>query len=139
MRIFAEEISEDLKEDDRVGVGSISISQQRLGIYLDRHIEEVNIKVKLPEIIPAHREKIRQFITSGDNIYFVISKEDYEQAVPDELKTDLVFIDKRETWKTRLKRSFNKGIIIQILRGEKDILKDILRHEVYLLTNKKEI
>lgn len=139
IRIFAEEIREDLKEDDKVGVGSVNISQQRLGIYLNRHIEEVNSKMKSPEAIPIHRDIVRRFLTSGDDIYLVISKNDYLEIIPDELKSGLVFINKRETWKTRLKRSFSKDIIMQILRGEKDIIKDILRHEVYLLTNKEEI
>ena len=139
MCIFAEEIRKDLSEEDKVGVGSVNISQQRLGIYLNRHIEEVNVKRKPPEAIPAHRRRIKTFLTSKDPVYLVISKEDYIKLVSDELKSGLVLLDRRETWKTRLKRSFNKDVIIQILRGEKDILKDILRHEVYLLTNKKEI
>ena len=139
MRIFAEEISKDLEEDNRVGVGSINISQQRLGIYLDRHIEEINIKWQMPDLISRHRDKIRQFFTSGGDFYLVISKRDYIEVVPDNLKAKLVLIDKREAWKTRLKRSFDKDVIIEILRGEKDILKDVLRHELYLLTNKKGI
>ncbi|MEA3305637.1 MAG: hypothetical protein U9R52_02365, partial [Candidatus Omnitrophota bacterium] len=139
IRIFAEEIRENLKEEDKVGIGSVDISQQRLGIYLNRHIEEINSKLKTTrDAIPIHRNKIRKFLTSDDSIYLVISQNDYLKLVPNELKSGLVIIDKRETWKTRLKRSFNKGIIMQILRGEKDIIKDVLRHEIYLLTNKEE-
>ena len=137
MRIFAEEIKQDLRGEDRVGVGSVNISQQRLGIYLNRRIEEVNIKWKSPKAVPIHKDKLVKFFTSGDNIYLVISKENYTNLVPDRFKSALVVMDKRETWKTRLKRSFDKEVIIEILRGEKDILKDVLRHEVYLLTNKE--
>jgi hypothetical protein len=137
MRIFAREIQQNLREDDKVGVGSVNISQQRLGIYLNRQIDEVNVKWKSPEAIPIHRDKLVKYITSGENIYLVISKEDYIQLIPDELKTKLILIDKRDTWKTRLKRSFDRDIMIEILHGEKDILTDVLRHEVYLLTNKR--
>jgi len=136
MRIFAGEMEKDLGEEDMIGVGSVNISQQRLGIYLDRRIEEANMKGHYPGSDDVHKMRIRNFLTSGSNVYFVISKEDYARFVADELKAGLVLIDKRETWKTRLKRSFNRDIIEQILRGEKDILKDVLRHEVYLLTNK---
>lgn len=136
MHIFAAKIKQDLKGGDRVGVGSVNISQQRLGIYLNRRIEEVNIKWKAPEAVPIHRDRIKKFLTSGDNVYFVISKEDYDRLLANEIKAKLIFLDMRQTWKTRLKRSFDKEIIIQILRGEKDILKDVLRHEIYLLTNK---
>ncbi|MBN1872557.1 MAG: hypothetical protein JW800_08295, partial [Candidatus Omnitrophica bacterium] len=135
--IMAQEIQEDLKEEDRVGVGSVNISQQRLSIYLDRNIEEVNIKWRAPEAVPIHISRIEKFVKSGDNIYLVMSKEDYENIVPDSLKPELRIIDRRVTWKTRLKRSFSKEVILQILKGEEDILKDVLRHEMYLLTNKK--
>jgi 4-amino-4-deoxy-L-arabinose transferase-like glycosyltransferase len=138
MRIFAGEIKETLKEKDKVGVGSVNISQQRLGIHLDRRIDEVNVKWKLPEAIPVHKIRIAGFLNSGDSVYLVITREDYFNIIPDELKDTLVLIDKRQTWKTRLKRSFNKEIIFQILHGEKNIIKDVLRHEVWLLTNKKE-
>lgn len=133
MWVFAEEIGRDLKEGDKVGVGSINISQQRLGIYLNREIDEINIKCPSDSV---HRDMIAKFLTSGDNVYLVISKEDYNKIVPDELKSKLVLIDKRETWKTRIKRNFNRDVISKILHGEVDILKDVLRHEVYLLTNK---
>ena len=137
MRIFAEEIRQDLKESDKIGVGSVNISQQRLYIYLNRHIDEVNVKWKdIDAAIPVHKMRLKDFITSGDNVYLLISKEDYTKLIPDELKSQLILLDNRETWKTRLKRSFNKEVVIKILRGEKDILKDILRHELYLLTNK---
>jgi len=137
MRIFAEQIREDLKEDDKVGVGSINISQQRLGLYLNRHIEEPNMKWIPPDVVARHQNKIREFAASGSDTYLVISKDDYIKMVPDDIKDTFVVMDRRQTWKTRLKRSFSKKILAQILRGEKDILKDVLRHEVYLLTNKK--
>ena len=137
MRIFAEEIREGLKEDDRVGVGSVNISQQRLGIYLDRQIEEVNIKWPSPKAVPIHIDRIVKFLDSGDNVYLIISKDDYMRLVPDEFKSKLALIDKRQTWKTRIKRSLDKEAVVQILHGKKDLLKEVLRHEIYLLTNKK--
>jgi 4-amino-4-deoxy-L-arabinose transferase-like glycosyltransferase len=137
VRIFAEEIKENLEEEDRIGVGSMNISQQRLYIYLNRHIAEANVKWKKQlDPVPLHKKRLRDFITSGSGIYLVISKDDYDRILPDELKTGLHFIDRRHTWKTRMKRGFTKEVIIDIFRGEKDILKDVLRHEVYLLTNK---
>lgn len=137
LRIFAEKIKQDLKGEDRVGVGSINISQQRLYIYLNKYIDEVNIRYKRGhDAIPLHKLRLAKFLTSGDNVYLVISKGDYINLVSDEHKAKLFLIDRRQTWKTRLKRSFNKEVIIEILCGEKDILKDVLRHEVYLLTNK---
>jgi len=139
MYIFAEQIKNDLKEEDKVGVGSVNISQQRLGIYLDRRIEEPNMKGQFPGSVEVHRNRITSFLTSGHDVYLVISKEDYAKFVPDELKPRLVLIDKRITWKTRLKRTFDEDIIRQILCGEKDILKDVLRQEVHLLTSKKEL
>jgi hypothetical protein len=96
----------------------------------------VNIKWRAPEAVPIHISRIEKFLSSGDSIYLVMSGGDYERLVPDRFKDQLTVLDKRWTWKTRLKRSFNKEVILQILKGEKDILKDVLRHEIYLLTNK---
>lgn len=138
MFFFAEEIKGNLKEDDKVGVGSVSVSQQRLGIYLNRRIEEINTKWISAQTDRINRERIEKFLASGNNVYLVMSKEDYDRVMPEELKSKLTLIDKREAWKSRLKRSFNKDIIMKIIRGDIDILKDVLRHEVYLLTNKKK-
>lgn len=138
MCIFANEIRQTLKEGDRVGVGSVTISQQRLYIYLNKNIEEVNVKWKEGyDPVPLHKQRLYDFINSAGDTYLVISKADYDKLLTDELKSGLRLIDSRKTWKTRLKRSFNKEVILQILHGEKDLLNDILRHEVYLLTNKK--
>jgi CRISPR/Cas system CMR-associated protein Cmr3 (group 5 of RAMP superfamily) len=132
---FAEEIKRDLKPGEKVGVGSVDISHQRLGIYLDMPIEEVNVKERSPNALPLHKEKLVRFLTSGDKVYLVIAQDDYEELVPVGIKSKLVIMDEREMWKTRLKRSLGKEAISEVLRGRKDILKDVLRHKVYLLTN----
>ncbi len=134
---FADEIKRNLAPGDKVGVGSVDISQQRLSIHLDIPIEEVNVKWKTPDAAEAHKERLKKFLTSGDKTYLVIAEDDYANLIPDDIKRSLVILDEREMWKTRLKRSLNKDAIIEVLRGKKDILKDILRHRVYLLTNKK--
>jgi len=138
MRIYAEEIKQELKEDDKVGVGSMNISQQRLSIYLNRRIEEPNVRWKKSlDPKPLHKLRLKEFMTSGSDVYLVMSRHDYENILQDEFKAKLNIMDKRETWKTRLKRSFNRETIERVLKGEKDILKDILRHEIYLLTSKE--
>ncbi len=135
---FAEEIKENLKTGDRVGVGSMDISQQRLGIYLDMPIEEINIKWKdVEQALPAHRQKLEQFLTSGAKIYLVISEDDYRKAIPDELKPKLMVMDKKDTWKTRLKGGFTKDALKELLNGKKDLFRDVLRHKIYLLTNQR--
>ncbi|MBU4377416.1 MAG: glycosyltransferase family 39 protein [Candidatus Omnitrophica bacterium] len=137
LSVFADEIKVTLKEGDRVGVGSMDISQQRLGLYLNMRIEEVNVKWKDTEkALPAHRQKLEQFINSGAKVYLVISEDDYKKAVPDELKPKLLVLDERDTWKSRLKNGFKKDTLRDILNGKKDLLRDVLRHKLYLLTNK---
>ncbi len=138
MRVFADEISQDLKEGDRVGIGSMDISQQRLSIYLNRRIEEPNVRWKKEyDPVPLHRLRLKEFLTSGGDVYLVISRHDYENILQDEFKAKLKIVDRRHTWKTRLKSSFSKEILVEVLKGEKDMLKDILRHEIYLLTDKE--
>ncbi|MBL7070894.1 MAG: glycosyltransferase family 39 protein [Candidatus Omnitrophica bacterium] len=138
MRGFAEEIERELREGDRVGVGSMNISQQRLSIYLDKRIDEPNVRWKKGyDPKGLHQSRLTEFMNSGSDVYLVISRQDYETILPDELRVRLNLMDNRKTWKTRLKRSFGKDVILQILRGEKDILKDVLRHEIYLLTSKE--
>ncbi|MFH0839969.1 MAG: glycosyltransferase family 39 protein [Candidatus Omnitrophota bacterium] len=137
LSVFAAEIKVTLKEGDRVGVGSMDISQQRLGLYLDMPIEEVNVKWKDTEkALPAHRQKLEQFINSGAKVYLVISEDDYKKAIPDKLKPKLLVLDERDTWKSRLKNGFKKDTLRDILNGKKDLLRDVLRHKLYLLTNK---
>ena len=135
---FAEEIKVNLKTGDRVGIGSMDISQQRLGIYLDMPIEEVNVKWKnVEEALPVHRQKLEQFLTSSAKIYLVISEDDYNKAIPDGLKPKLIVMDKKDTWKTRLKGGFKKDTLKDLLSGKKDLFKDLLRHKIYLLTSQR--
>lgn len=136
LSIFGDEIKVTLKKGDRVGVGSMDISQQRLGLYLNMPIEEVNVRWKDAEqALPAHRQKLEQFLAPGAKAYLVISEDDYEKAIPDKLKENLSIIDERESWKTRLKYGFTKDTFRDILSGKKDLLKDVLRHKLYLLNN----
>ena len=134
---FATLIKKGLAPGDKVGIGSVDISQQRLGIHLDIPIEEVNVKSKTPDAAGQHKEKLKKFLTSGSKVYLVIAEDDYATLIPDGIKKSLVILDEREMWKTRLKRSLNKDAIREALKGKRDVLKDILRHRVYLLTNKK--
>lgn len=133
---FAEEIKQGLKPGEKVGVGSVDISQPRLEASLDMPVEEINIKQKSPDAPLLHKDKLVSFLTSGGKVYLVIAEDDYAALVPDEIKSGLTRIDAREMWKSRLRRSINKAAILEVLRGKKDILKDVLRHKVYLLTNK---
>ncbi|MDD5680168.1 MAG: glycosyltransferase family 39 protein [Candidatus Omnitrophica bacterium] len=135
---FTDEIKSLIKPGEKVGVGSVDISQQRIGIYMDMPIEEVNVKSKLSDVVPLHKNKLADFLTSGDKVYLVIAEDDYMSLIPDDIKSKLIIMDEREMWKTRLKRSLGKETISEVLRGKKDILKDVLRHKVYLLTNKKD-
>jgi hypothetical protein len=135
---FSEEIRQDLKEGDKVAVGSIDISQQQLGVYLDMPIDEVNVRWKdLEAAFSIHQEKLIKYMTSGSDFYLVISENDYARFIPDNLKTKLVILDEKDTWKSRLKGVFRKSVARDVLSGKKDLLKDVLRHKVYLVTNKK--
>jgi len=135
---FSEEIRQGLKEGDRVAVGSINISQQQLSIYLDMPIEEINVRWKdLEAAFPIHKEKLVKYITSGGDFYLVISEDDYNRFIPNDLKAKLTIMDEKDTWKSRLKGVFEKNVFEDVLSGKKDLLKDILRHKVYLVTNKK--
>jgi len=135
---FADQIRQNLKPGDKVGVGSVDISQQRLGIFLDMPVEEVNVKQKSPDALLQHKDKIVNFLTSGGKVYLVIAEDDYMALVPDEIKSKLTIMDERQMWKTRLKRSINKVAILEVLRGKKDLLKDVLRHKALLLINNIE-
>jgi 4-amino-4-deoxy-L-arabinose transferase-like glycosyltransferase len=135
---FSEEIKSSIKLGEKVGVGSVDISEQRLGIYLDMPIEEVNVKAKSPDVIPLHKKKLKDFLTSGDKVYLVIAEDDYTALISDDIKSKLIIMDERDMWKTRLKRSLGGEAISEVLHGRKDILKDVLRHRVYLLTNQND-
>jgi 4-amino-4-deoxy-L-arabinose transferase-like glycosyltransferase len=134
---FSNEIKTDLKEGDNVGVGSVDISQQRMGVYLDMPIEEVNFRGKGDDVFERNKDMVIKFLTSGNDVYIIMTEEDYQNFIPDDLKAKLVIIDKGDTWRSRLKRKFSKETVIEVLRGEKDLIKDVLRHRVYLVTNKK--
>lgn len=135
---FRDEIRQSLKPGDKVGVGSVDISLERLGIFLDMPVEEVNVKQKSPDALSQHKDKIVNFLTSGNKVYLVIAEDDYMALIPDEIKSKLTIMDKRWMWKTRLKRSINKEAIMEVFGGKKDMLKDVLRHEALLLTNNAE-
>lgn len=134
---FADEIKAGIAPGDKVGVGSVDISQQKLAIYLDMPIEEVNVKLKEPGAITSHKERLKKFLSSAGKVYLVIAEDDYTELIPEGIKRSLVIMDERDMWKTRLKRSLNKDAMEEALKGRKDILKDVLRHKVFLLTNKK--
>jgi hypothetical protein len=135
--LFSEKIRQNLNEGDRVAVGSIDISQQQLSIYLDMPIEEINVRLKdLKAAFPIHKEKLLKYITSGSDCYLIISEDDYNRFIPDGLKAKLVIMDEKNTWKSRLKGVFEKSVVKDVLSGKKDLFKDVLRHKVYLVTNK---
>jgi len=136
---FSSEIKGQLKEGDRVGVGSVDISQQRMGVYLDMPIEEINFRGKGPGVFERNKDMITKFLMSKNDVYLVMTEGDYQNFIPDNLKSKLVVIDKGDTWKSRLKRRAGKEDIIEVLKGEKDLIKDILRHRLYLVTNKKGV
>ncbi|MDD5681552.1 MAG: glycosyltransferase family 39 protein [Candidatus Omnitrophica bacterium] len=135
---FSEEIRQNLKEGDKVAIGSIDISQQQLSVYLDMPIDEINVKWKdRKAAFPVHRDKLITYMTSGSDCYLVISENDYEKLIPDDLKAKLVVMDEKDTWKSRLRGVFEKSVVEDVLNGRKDLLKDVLRHKVYLVTNKQ--
>jgi 4-amino-4-deoxy-L-arabinose transferase-like glycosyltransferase len=136
---FAEEIKKGSKPGDRVGVGSVDISRERLGICLDMPVEEISVKGETADVLQAHREKLKKFLTSGGRVYLVIAEDDYNTLISRGLKSSLVIMDEREMWKTRLKRSLRKDTVRDALKGKKDILKDVLRHRVYLVANKTTV
>lgn len=133
---FAEDIKKELKEGDRVGVGSIDVSQQRMGIYLDMPIEEVNFRGKGPGVFERNQKMVTDFLSSKKDAYLVMTEEDYRDLVPGGMKAGLIVIDRGDTWKSRFKRGFDKEVFIEVLRGKKDLIRDVLRHRLYLVTNK---
>jgi 4-amino-4-deoxy-L-arabinose transferase-like glycosyltransferase len=134
---FAEEIKSRIAPGDRVGVGSVDISQRRLEFFLDIPVEDVNVKAKSPDAAAEHKKKIADFLEKEGRAYLVIAEDDYAALVRDELKQGLVLVSRGVMWKNRLKRSVTREAFLEVLRGEKDILEDVLRHRVYLLTNRK--
>ena len=109
---FSEEIRQGLKEGDKVAVGSIDISQQQLSVYLDMTIDEINVRWKdIEAAFPIHRQKLIKYITAGNDFYLVISENDYNRFIPDDLKSKLIIMDEKYTWKSRLKGLFEKSVL----------------------------
>jgi hypothetical protein len=110
-----------------------------MGVYLDMPIEEINFRGKGPDVFDINKSKVIGFLTSKNGVYLVMTEEDYQSFIPDDLKAKLVVIDKRDTWKSRFKRGAGKEDIMEVLRGKKDLIKNVLRHRLYLVTNKKVV
>ncbi len=132
---FSEEIKKDMKTGDRVGVGSIDVSQQRMGIYLDMPIEEINYRGKGDGVFERNRDMVINFLTSKQDAYLVITEEDYKNFIPDDLKAEVAVIDTGWTWKTRFKRGFGKQAFTEVVHGKRDLIKGVFRHKLYLVVN----
>ena len=140
---ITEEIKKVIKPGDVIGVTSGAVSYHRL-----------NVSFKDYKLIRADKRAmdkarngplgtkeafIRDFLATEDRrIFCVITKDDYYKFVDDRLRDKLVFMDMAFVWKRFHKqdKEYFKSLVRYFLAGERGCLKQALKEEIYLLSNR---
>lgn len=137
------EIKRVIKPGDIVGVGSNAVSYHRLNTYLeDYNIMRVD-KYYLDKsgenrISRNKRRLINDFLSSADKkVFCVITKEDYYMYVDRKLRDKLNIMYKTFIWKKfhRQNKEYFKTLLSYFLEGKKELLKQALKEEIYLISN----
>ena len=134
---IAEEIKSVIKPGDVVGVASSGISHRRLNLLLEDY---KIIRVDKPgRDRPRKGYFINEFLATEDRGFFcLITKDDYYELVDEELRSKLFIMAKTFLWKKFHKQGeeYFKRLLTYFLEGKREKLKQAIKEEIYLLSNK---
>lgn len=126
---FADEIRQVIKEGDLIATESESVSYHRLNVYLDAY-----------SVIGIRKDSLNDFLSNKDKRAFcLVSAKHYEEFVAESLKKRLYILDKAPDWKRIDKQNLRyfKNLGLFILQNKRGAVKEALKEEIYLVSNKE--
>jgi len=119
---FADIILEsNLKENDRVAMGSHDLIPQKLEVYLNRPVEKLSRKLyDQIENEKINKLLLKELFEDRKRVFCVIKKEDFNKFVKPKLRKKLVVLSKELLWKRKI-----------------NLRERIFREEYWLITNKE--
>lgn len=129
-------IKADIKEGDRIGIGSHGIIPEELQVFFKTPVELVKVTYTAkgdPSMDTAPR--LIGFLGSEERVFCVIKKKDYDIFVPEAMKANLYVIDSYFTWKRRIK--FDKEMKDSLRAEGADIFREIFQNEIYVVSNRR--
>jgi len=139
---IAEEIKISARPGDVVGVASSAVSYHRLNVLLeDYKVIRVDKKKKVGAGAWEPDDKkdcVKAFLRTKDKrIFCVISESDYYEFVGEPLRRRLTIVKNASIWKKLHKqdKEYFKRLITYVMKGEKGLLRQNLKEEIYLLSN----
>ncbi|MEA3306097.1 MAG: hypothetical protein U9R52_04710, partial [Candidatus Omnitrophota bacterium] len=135
MERAAGRIKAEIKEGDRIGIGSHGIIPEKLQVFFEIPVENVKVRYSSGDVPDLGSVSgLRQFLDSGDRVFCVIKRRDYENFLSESAKEKLYILDRYFVWKRRvrldneLKKSFRKKGIARLIK--------VLQNEIYVISNK---
>jgi len=129
-------IKSDIKEGDRIGIGSHGIIPEELQVFFETPVELVKVTYTStgePSMDTAPR--LVKFLSSKERVFCVIKKKDYDIFVPEEMRNNLYVIDSYFTWKRRIR--FDKELKDSLRVKGRDLFREIFQNEIYVVSNRK--
>jgi len=124
--------SEIEKQDQEVGIASREFNLKKLGLYLNNLASspyEPSADDLAQYKLVIKKGRLTPFLESRERVFLLITKSDYMNSVPAELRRRLCIVDKAMMWKR-----FNlKKMLPHILNIDLDGMKQ----EVYLISNRR--
>ena len=140
----SEEIKKVIKPGDIVGVASSEVSYHRVNVpltdYLIIRADKYFLDKSLKKCFSKDKkENISNFLLTEERRAFcVMTKDDYYEFVDEELRNKLYVMDKRFIWKRFHKqdKEYFKRLFLYFLEGKKELLRQALKEEIYLISNR---
>jgi hypothetical protein len=126
-------IKSELKEGDRIGIGSHGIIPEELQVFFEIPVENVKVTYKrdgTPDF--ENTLQIMRFLNSNERIFCVIKRRDYGIFIPEETKKNLYILNRYYVWKRRIK--FDNELLTDIKLYS---FRDIFQNEIYIISNRR--
>jgi len=134
--VLSQKILAIREEGERVGIGSHFISHNRVDSYLGINVKKVSVDLYDPdEQIRTSKAILSNFLKSKDRVFCLITRQDYEDYIPDKFKGRTFVLDKGWYWKKPNQLKFDKDLLEAVLKGDKRTLAGAVKNEIYLISN----
>jgi hypothetical protein len=127
---FGDDIRQVIKEGDLIATESESVSYHRLNVYLDAY-----------SVIGIRKDSLDDFLSNKDErVFCLVSAKHYEEFTAENLKKRLYILDKALDWKRldKQNRQYFENLGSYILQNKREAVKEALKEEIYLVSNRKD-
>jgi len=129
-------IKSELRQGDRIGVGSHGIIPEELQAFFEVPVENVKVRYGsdgMPNLDTAY--PLLSFLDSRERVFCVIKRKDYDNFVSDGRKEDLLVLGSYYVWKRRIRidKELRDSFDSAVTRS----LREIFQNEIYVVSNKE--